>query len=513
MRIATSELYSSSVSTMENQSAQLLTLEQEISSGNALTSPASDPVAAAQAVQLSSTSATLTQYSTNQNQALDSLQTEGNALTSVTGVLQSLESLIQESMSGGLNDTNRAAVAQQMEGYRNELMSLANTTDGEGNMVFAGFQNVSQVFTNNPGGGVTYNGDAGQRSVQVTDTRDIPVSDNGASVFMSVQSLGSQSVPLGNAANTGTATIGAATVTNPTATTNNDNYSISFATATADPTNQGTGALGAVTVTDATATTNNDTYTINFVPDPTTPTQLDYTVTDTSTVPPTTTQPTAYTSGAPIALGSGLSTSISGAPVAGDSFSASQAGGAMYYTVTDNSIPATPPATGGTVTGAGLYTSGAAIALGSGLSTTISGTPATGDTFSVTPATAASNTDVFASLDSMIAALQNPAQGNPTALATMTNALSTGLAQIGNTLSNVTTIQASVGGREQELQSLQTVTSTNALQVTTNLTNLTSVNVASTISQFTQVQNALTASQKTFTETQGLSLFQYFNPS
>jgi flagellar hook-associated protein 3 FlgL len=505
MRIATSELYTSSVATMENQETQLLSLEQQISSGNALTSPATNPVAAAQAVQLSATSVTLTQYATNQNTALSSLQNEGTALTGVTSTLQSVESSIQEALSGGVNDTNRAAIAQQLQGYRNELLSYANTTDGAGNSVFSGFKSVSQVFSNNPGGGVTYNGDTGQRVVQVTDTRQIPVTDNGASVFMSVQSLGSQSVPLGNSANTGTGVIGAATVTSPTATTNNDKYSISFTAGPADPTNTGTGVLGAVTVTDTTATTNSHNFTISFAPDATTPTQLDYTVTDNSVNPPTTSVPTAYTSGAAIALGSGLSTSITGAPVAGDSFTASQAGGSMYYTVTDNSNPAVLPVTS-------AYTSGAAIALGSGLSTSISGSPANGDTFSVTPATASTNTDVFASLDSVIAALKNPAQGNTTASATMTNALSTALAQIGNSLSNVTTIQASVGGREQELQALQTVTSSASLQVTTNLSNITSTDIVQASSQFTQVQNALTASQKAFTASQGLSLFQYFNP-
>ena len=45
MRIATSELYSSSVATMESQEAQLVELTNEISSGKSLTSPASNPVA------------------------------------------------------------------------------------------------------------------------------------------------------------------------------------------------------------------------------------------------------------------------------------------------------------------------------------------------------------------------------------------------------------------------------------------------------------------------------------
>lgn len=418
MRIATSELYTSSVSTMESQQAQLLQVEQQISSGTSLTSPADNPVAAAQAVMLSSTSATLTQYGTNQTSALSTLQLEDSTLTSVTSTLQAINGLIQEAQGGTVNDTNRASIAQEMLGYRNQLLSLANTTDGAGSALFAGFANTTQAFTDTPGVGVQYNGDSGQRLVQVTSARQIAVSDTGQSVFMSVQAMGTQPVPAGSSTNVGTGTIGAVTVTNPSATTNNDNYSIAFSSAS------GT---------------------------------LSYTVTDNSTVPPTVGTATPYTDGATIQLGSGLTTTISGTP------------------------------DGGT-------------------------TPAfTGDTFTVTPATTPSNANMFATIDNMIAALNTPAQDNTTAMANVTNALSTGMAALSNSLSNVITMQASVGGREQELTALQSITTTNSLQVTTSLGTLTGTNMTAAISQYTQLQTALQASQSTFAKTQSLSLFNYIN--
>ncbi|MDR3100230.1 MAG: flagellar hook-associated protein FlgL, partial [Paraburkholderia sp.] len=59
---------------------------------------------------------------------------------------------------------------------------------------------------------------------------------------------------------------------------------------------------------------------------------------------------------------------------------------------------------------------------------------------------------------------------------------------------------------------LQTVTSTNSLQVTSNLNDLTATDMTAAITQYTQLSNALTASQKSFAATQNLSLFQYINP-
>jgi len=139
----------------------------------------------------------------------------------------------------------------------------------------------------------------------------------------------------------------------------------------------------------------------------------------------------------------------------------------------------------------------------------ITGAPNPGDTFSVTPATASQNSSMFATIDSVIAALQQPVSNNPAATATLANALTTGLSAFQNSLTNVTVTQASVGGREQELQALQTTTHTNSLQTQSDLADLTGVDMVSAISKFQLTQNALQAAQQSFVKIQGMSLFQY----
>jgi len=414
MRIATSQIYSSTVLTMEDQQAQLLQIQQQVSSGTSLATAGDNPVAAAQAVQLSATSAALNQYATNQNTALSSLGLEDTTLSSVTSTLQAINSLLQSAGNGSLNDQDRTAIAKQLQGDRDQLLSLANTTDGTGHYLFAGFQASTPPFSNSSGGGVTYAGDEGQRLVQVSSNRQISSADTGTAVFMSVQPVGSAPVPAGASGNGGTATIGAVTVSDPSAASNGTPYEIKFSV-------------------DATT-------------------------------------------------------------------------GATTYDVIDNSGP-TPT----TLQSDQPYTDGQPISLGSGMSVAISGTPADGDNFSVTQANQA-GTDIFATIDSAIAALETPAQGSQAASATLQNAMATAMTKVGNALGNVTTLQASVGGREQELKALQTVTSTSSLQVQSNLEDLTSTDMISAISQFEQLQNALSASQKSFVSMQNLSLFQYLNP-
>jgi flagellar hook-associated protein 3 FlgL len=407
MRISSQQYFSMNVSTMNDQQAQLSQIYQEISSGVALSTPADNPLGAAQAVQLSSTATALSQYTTNQNAALSSLQAESSTLGSVLTTLQSANTLALSVGSGVLNDTNRTAIATQLTSLRDQLLTYANATDSSGNSLFSGFQNTTQAFTTNSSGAIVYSGDTGTRTVQVTGSNAVATGDNGASVFMSVSSSNAEPIASGNSNNTGTGVIGSVTVNDPTNAANADSYQIQFS---------GSGST------------------------------LSYTVTDTTTGVAGTAQP--YTAGADITMG--------------------------------------------------------------GQTVSISGTPVAPDTFTVQPANQGS-TDVFANLNAMIAALQNPVTGNPAAQATLQNAMNTGLSQLANTLNNVTAVQASVGGRAQEVTALQTVTQTNTLQTQSNLADLTSVDMVSTISKYTMQQAALQASQQAFVQIQNMSLFQYIN--
>jgi flagellar hook-associated protein 3 FlgL len=407
MRISSMQYFNMNVATMSDQQAQLSQLYAEISSGVSLATPSDNPLGAAQAVQLSSTATALAQYTNNQNTALTSLQQEDSTLSSVTDTLQSIHTLVLEAGDGSLTDANRGAIATQLQSLRGQLMTLGNSTDAQGNYLFAGYQSAAQPYSTDSGGVVTYSGDTGTPAVQVADSNTIQTGDNGQAIFGSVASIGTSAVPASTASNTGTGVISSVSLNNPV-----------------DP-------------------TNADTYTINF------------------------TSATAYT------------------------------------------VSQTDPATGTTTTGGTqTFTAGSSITLG-GQSISISGAPNSGDSFTVTSATQGS-TDVFANLTQLINALNTPVSGGAST-ASFQNALATGMTQLENTMNNVVTAQASVGGREQEVKALQTVTQTSTLQNTSDLADLTQTDMIKTVGQLTVEQNALQAAQEAFSKIQNISLFQYLN--
>ena len=206
-----------------------------------------------------------------------------------------------------------------------------------------------------------------------------------------------------------------------------------------------------------------------------------------------------------------VSTTNSSAAANGDTYGItfSVTGGVTTYTVSDTN------SSGTTTSAAQPYTAGSAITLGtSGQSVSISGTPANGDSFTVQPATqvpaAQGGTNIFTTIQNMITALQAPAD-TPASAAALQNTLNTGMTQLANTLTNVTTVQADVGGRENEITAMQTVNQNQSLQNTNSLADLTSTNMAATISKYTQTQYSLQASEQAFVQVQQMSLFQYLN--
>ncbi|SAK98048.1 flagellar hook-associated protein FlgL [Caballeronia hypogeia] len=235
MRISSSQYFNMNVASMSDQQSTLASMYQQISSGKRILTASDDPLGAAQAVQLTLKSGALAQYSTNQTTALSSLQQEDSTLGTVSSVMQSIQTQIVHAGDGSLTDADRTSVAKTIQGLRDQLFSLANTTDSNGNYIFSGLKGGTAPYTNDPSGvGVNYEGDYGQRTVQISEGRSIPVGDTGVSIFGSVQPTESDPVSSAGPKNSGTATISAVSTTDTSNAGNASKYTITFSISQTD---------------------------------------------------------------------------------------------------------------------------------------------------------------------------------------------------------------------------------------------------------------------------------------
>lgn len=179
------------------------------------------------------------------------------------------------------------------------------------------------------------------------------------------------------------------------------------------------------------------------------------------------------------------------------------AAGVTTYNVNDVTagLPGTP------VFGAAQpYVAGQAISF-NGIQLSISGAPASGDTFNITPST---NQSIFDTLNNLITALNTPLAGASTAVVTANRqAMNDGINALYQDLNNVLGVRATIGSRLNELTSLQTTGDQLGLQYKKSLSSLQDTDYTKAVTDLTQQKMVLQAAQQSFAQVSKLSLFNF----
>ena len=308
MRISTLNIFNTATNQLGTLQSGIARTQMQLATERRILTPADDPVASARALEVSQAQEMNAQFATNRMNARSSLSHVETTLQDAGNLLQDIQQLAVNAGNGTMVLSDRQALATELEGRLEDLLGVANTSDGAGGYLFSGYMATTQPFTRTPGG-AQYQGDQGQRQLQVGASRKLPLSASGSAVF--------EAIPTGNGsfqtqaagANTGAAVISSGSVTDRSQLNGHD-YALSF------------------TVTGTPAVT---TYTVN----------------DTSTTPPTavlSNQP--YEPGKTISFG-GMSFDIKGQPANGDSFTVKPSEKqSVFTTVTDLIAALRAPADG-----------------------------------------------------------------------------------------------------------------------------------------------------------------------
>ena len=140
MRISTNLIYDQGVSSMQRQLSAVAKTQQQLSLGTRLLSPSDDPVAAARVLLLEQASATNDQYKVNRGAARSALGLEENTLSSIGTLLQDIRTTVVYAGNPTLTNGDRAALVNELNNRFEQLMGLANTTDGTGQYLFSGYK-------------------------------------------------------------------------------------------------------------------------------------------------------------------------------------------------------------------------------------------------------------------------------------------------------------------------------------------------------------------------------------
>ena len=158
--------------------------ELEIASGRSVNQPSDNPTAAALLVDNNDQATFNSGYLQSLSSVQGQLSTGDSTLSSVVTAMQRAISLGVEGANGTLSDSNRAAIAEELQGIQTQLVSLANTSY-QGRYVFAGTNTSTApyVVDNTVPSGVRYVGNSGVNQVPIGNGYKLTVNQPGSQLF------------------------------------------------------------------------------------------------------------------------------------------------------------------------------------------------------------------------------------------------------------------------------------------------------------------------------------------
>lgn len=193
MRVNSLNVFETSVSQLQKRQQALQTQQEQLTSGKRVHRPSDDPAAAARAERAL---AAITRAEASQR-ALDAsrhaMALSESALGDAGELLQQARELVISAGNGSHTDADRRTIAEALRGLRNDLLAVANRSDGAGRYLFGG-QGSNLAPLDGSTGVVVYRGSSGEQ--QGAAGEPTLLAFDGQAVFMDTPDPGNPSQPL-----------------------------------------------------------------------------------------------------------------------------------------------------------------------------------------------------------------------------------------------------------------------------------------------------------------------------
>lgn len=500
MRISTQVYFQRNVNTVLSQQAKLNDQNIHLSAQKRVLNGSDDPVAIATIQRLKQEVSVGEQYLKNADTAESANALEDTALTQATNILQRVRELMVQAGNDSNGEVSREVIAKELEGLRDELLGVANTKDGNSQYIFSGFQVDTKPFQTNEFGDIDYHGDNGSSNYKVGSGVFVQGYDSGASVFTQIDEGNGTFVSEVGSSNSGSGVISEGSVVDKDLARGftEQDYAITIS-------ESGAGELQySVYGVDDSAVTGNASVKITSIdmsdpnvalvnpsaayPDPASDVNIEFLATGTAgefelriagvAASPAAIYDSNNTTTQTLNI-NGISVEVDGVPNAAD-----------QYTMTKYVEPTT-------------YLEGQSIEF-NGIKTEIKGEVNDLDSFTLRQS---GEKDVFATIQDTIDSLMIKGDGGVEKAQRLV-AIETGLLQIDNAMSNVSSAHTSVGTRLNTIDNQREATLDFNLANQKTLSSLEDLDMAAALSDFSMQMSMLEISQQTFVQMQSLSLFK-----
>ena len=186
MKISTHLMFERASHQMTSAQTNLAKSQAQLAQGKQIINPSDAPDQASTVQRLKSILTRQDSYQTALNTVQNRLQGEDSTLSSVSDLLIRAKEIAVQANNDTLSSDNRKALGVELQGLRDQMLSLANTKDTNGNYLFAGSKVTQPPFVSLAGASPQYVGDQTRMNVMVGENRSMPINRTGTDAFVPV---------------------------------------------------------------------------------------------------------------------------------------------------------------------------------------------------------------------------------------------------------------------------------------------------------------------------------------
>ncbi|MEK9604627.1 MAG: flagellar hook-associated protein FlgL [Gammaproteobacteria bacterium] len=187
MRVSNKLFNEQQVRAFQTLRSDMQDIQEKIASGKKINRASDDPMGAVNLSAAKEQKSLIDQFTKNSDVAFMRLDLTDKTLDEMTSVLTRITELSATAGNGIYDGFGHQAILQEIKQLSEVALGLANTSDSLGRPLFAGRSNVEVPFTKNVDGSISYNGDRGQHSVQISESMTTATGIDGGSAFMRVE--------------------------------------------------------------------------------------------------------------------------------------------------------------------------------------------------------------------------------------------------------------------------------------------------------------------------------------
>ena len=186
MKISTTLYFDRATQQLGNVQGELAKTQEQLSTGKQIVKPSDAPDKASLVTRLESELGRQTSYQETLKSVQTRLQSEETALKNTSDVLVRVKELSVQAANDTLSPADRQSIALEISSLREQILSLANTQDTNGNYLFSGSRVGEPAFGPDAKGQMVYQGDQARMKVAVGDNRRMNMNMPGSDAFVRV---------------------------------------------------------------------------------------------------------------------------------------------------------------------------------------------------------------------------------------------------------------------------------------------------------------------------------------